>query len=335
MTCAPFATPRPRSALARRFRRSTNARHVRRRSPSIRASASGARWAWAARTSMGWAAERTLARQAGARGVERFARDLLGGARPRRGVRRLVAQGAAVGLEVEERERLARGPERLAGGRRRRGQAGGRGVERFARDLLGGARPRRGVRRLVAQEAAVALEVEEREELAEGHDALARGQPIHELPGLEAAPRHVAELHVGDLAEADVLDVAESRAAPPEVVGVEQEPAARVGRLRHHLAHARHRVELLGLRVELDRQPHPALRRDVADLAHALRRAPEVAPALVHWAHHGGAAEQGRALALLVEHAEEPAALVALGPHPAELDADARDGEPGALPRGH
>src|SRR5438046_1184791 len=276
MTCAPFATPRPRSALARRFRRSTNARHVRRRSPSIRASASGARWAWAARTSMGWAAERTLARQAGARGVERFARD-----------------------------------------------------------LLGGARPRRGVRRLVAQEAAVALEVEEREELAEGHDALARGQPIHELPGLEAAPRHVAELHVGDLAEADVLDVGEARAAPPEVVGVEQEPAARVGRLRHHLAHARHRVELLGLRVELDRQPHPALRRDVADLAHALRRAPEVAPALVHWAHHGGAAEQGRALALLVEHAEEPAALVALGPHPAELDADARDGEPGALPRGH
>src|SRR5881398_2701244 len=122
MTCAPFATPRPRSALARPFRRSTNARHVRRRSPSITASASGARWAWAARTSMGWPWERTLA-----------------------------------------------------------GQAGARGGERLARDLLRGARPRRGIRRLVAQEAAVALEVEEREDLAEGHDALARGQPVHEF----------------------------------------------------------------------------------------------------------------------------------------------------------
>src|SRR5205823_11142127 len=116
MTCAPFATPRPRSALARRFRRSTNARHVRRRSPSIRASASGARWAWAARTSMGWAAERTLARQAGAPGVERFARDLLGGARPPRGGRRLVAQEAAGAPEVEGRGELGEGHDALAPG---------------------------------------------------------------------------------------------------------------------------------------------------------------------------------------------------------------------------
>src|SRR5437764_14242729 len=114
MTCAPFATPRPRSALARRFRRSTNARHVRRRSPSIRASASGARWAWAARTSMGWAAERTLARQAGARGVERFARDPPRGARPRRRGRRLRAQGAAGAPAVEGREELAEGDADLA-----------------------------------------------------------------------------------------------------------------------------------------------------------------------------------------------------------------------------
>src|SRR5713226_113828 len=52
MTCSFGTTPSPRSALARRFRRSTKARHVSVRSPSITAGASGVRWAWAASRSM-------------------------------------------------------------------------------------------------------------------------------------------------------------------------------------------------------------------------------------------------------------------------------------------
>src|SRR3989449_4128464 len=49
---------------------------------------------------------------------------------------------------------------------------------------------------------------------------------------------------------------------------------------------------------------------------------------LVHRAHHGLGAERLGPRALLVEHAEQARALGAVGPHPAELHAHARDGKP-------
>jgi hypothetical protein len=69
-------------------------------------------------------------------------------------------------------------------------------------------------------------------------------------------------------------------------------------------------------------------RGDVARLADALRTPPHVAAAAVHRAHHARRAERGGVAALLVEDPEQPVALGALRPHPAELDPDARDGEP-------
>src|SRR5437762_8249848 len=95
----------------------------------------------------------------------------------------------------------------------------------------------------------------------------------------------------------------------------------------HHLAHPSQGVELLGLRVELDGEPHAALGRHLADLTDALGRAPKVAVPLVDGAHHGDTAERRGTLALLVEHLEQTPALRALGVHPAELDPDARDGK--------
>src|SRR5205814_9708876 len=85
--------------------------------------------------------------------------------------------------------------------------------------------------------------------------------------------------------------------------------------------------ELLGLRVELDREPHAMLCRQLADLADALRRPPEVTAPLVDRAHHGATAGRRGPPALFVEHPEQTQALRALGVHPAELDADARDGK--------
>src|SRR5438034_7442390 len=130
-------------------------------------------------------------------------------------------------------------------------------------------------RSLVAHEPAVALRIDEREELFERHHAAAGRKPIGDLPGLDARG-HVAERTVDELVAANVVDVTQRGAAPPEVVGVEQEPAARVPGRDHHLAHPCQRVELLGLRVELDREPHAMLCRQLADLADALRRPPEV-----------------------------------------------------------
>jgi hypothetical protein len=101
-----------------------------------------------------------------------------------------------------------------------------------------------------------------------------------------------------------------------------------MGGTGHDLAHALERVDLVALRVELHRQPHAVPLRDVADLAHAGRRARDVAAALVHRTHHRGAAERGGAPRLLLEHGVQTRLLGAVGPHPAEFHADTGHRQP-------
>src|SRR5262249_33480692 len=84
-------------------------------------------------------------------------------------------------------------------------QLGPRRLERLARDLVGGSGPGRRVRRLVAHEAAVALAVEQREDLLERHAALSGRQPVQRLARLEPGAGHVAVLEIRDLAERDVV----------------------------------------------------------------------------------------------------------------------------------
>src|SRR4030095_3714283 len=74
-----------------------------------------------------------------------------------------------------------------------------RGLERLTRDVFRRARPGRRIRRLVAHEPAIALAVQEREDLLEGHAAAPRRQPVERLAGLEPGARHVAVLDVRDL----------------------------------------------------------------------------------------------------------------------------------------
>src|SRR2546426_2323951 len=131
-----------------------------------------------------------------------------------------------------------------------------RRLERLARDLVGRPRPRRRIRRLVAHEPVIALPVQEPEDFLEGYASAAGREPIERLAGLEPGARNVAVLDVRDLAERDVVDRGQGGAAPPEVVRVEQEPAARVRGPVHDPAHHVEVVELLGLRVELDRELH-------------------------------------------------------------------------------
>src|SRR5215470_14400289 len=111
-------------------------------------------------------------------------------------------------------------------------QLGPRRLERLARDLVGGPGPGRRVRRLVAHEAAVALAVEQREDLLERHAAPPGRQAVERLARLEPGARHVAVLEIRDLAERDVVDRLQAGAAALQVIGVEQEPAARVRGLR-------------------------------------------------------------------------------------------------------
>src|SRR5215470_1841710 len=66
-------------------------------------------------------------------------------------------------------------------------------------------------------------------------------------------------------------------------------------------------------------------RGDGADLADRRCRARDVAGALVHRAHHRRASERLGARALLIEDRQQSRALSAIGPHPAELHADAGD----------
>src|SRR6267142_1416762 len=203
-----------------------------------------------------------------------------------------------------------------------------RRLERLARDFVGGPRPRRGIRRLVAHEPAISLPVEEREDLLERHAAAAGRQPVERLAGLEPGARHVAVLDERDLAERHVVDGGQRGAAPLQMVGVEQEPAARVRGLAHDTPHDLEVVELLGLRVELDGQLHVVRGRDVAGLTHIRRGAGQIAAAPVRRAHDGRAAELGRPSAGFGEGLQQPPALVAVGEHPAELHADAGDAEP-------
>ena len=109
------------------------------------------------------------------------------------------------------------------------------------------------------------------------------------------------------------------------MIGVEQEPAARVRGLGDDPAHDVEVVELLGLRVELDGELHAMTGRDVAGLAHVRRGTREIAATAVRGAHHRLAAERDRPPAGFVEGLHQLPALVAVGEHPAELDADARD----------
>src|SRR5262249_2505670 len=76
----------------------------------------------------------------------------------------------------------------------RRRPLGQRRLERLARDLVGGSGPGRRVRRLVAHEAAVALAVEQREDLLEWHAAPSGRKPVQRLTRLEPGAGHVAVL---------------------------------------------------------------------------------------------------------------------------------------------
>src|SRR5438067_3303307 len=204
-------------------------------------------------------------------------------------------------------------------------------LERLACDLVGGPRPRRRVRRLVAHESAIALPVEQREDLLERHTAPSGRQAIERLAGLEPGAWHVAVLDVRDLAERDVVDRGQAGAAPLQVIGVEQEPAARMRGLRDDAAHDVEVVELLGLGVELDGQLHPMRRGDVGGLAHVRGGARQVAEPAIRRAHHRLAPERHRPAARFVERLQQLAARVAVGEHPAELDADARDAQAARL----
>src|SRR5262249_12725360 len=147
------------------------------------------------------------------------------------------------------------------------------------------------------------------EELFERDAAPAGRQAIERLAGLEAAARHVAELDVRDVGGRDIVDRSEVGAAAPEMVGVEQEPAARMSAASVELTNALQAVELLRLRVEFEGEPHAVAGRDRGHLAQARRRFREIAAAPIDGTHHRRRAERLRTLALLGEDLEQPAAL--------------------------
>src|SRR5262249_60506446 len=128
-------------------------------------------------------------------------------------------------------------------------------------------------------EPAIALAIEQREYLLERYAARCGRQPVQRLAGLESGARHVAVLEVRDLAECDIVDRLQAGAAALQMIGVEQEPAARMRGLGDDAAHDLEVVELLGLRVELDGKLDPVRGGDVGGLAHVRGGARQVAAA--------------------------------------------------------
>src|SRR6267142_1619485 len=208
------------------------------------------------------------------------------------------------------------------------------GLECVARDLVGGTAPGRRFPRLVAHESAIALAVEQREDLLERHAPPPGRQPVERLAGLEPGARHVAVLEVRDLAERHVFDCGQAGAAPLQVIRVEQESTARVRGLRDDAAHDLEVIQLLGLRVELDGELHPMRSGDVGGLAHVRGGARQVTAPAIGRAHHRLAAERARPAAGFVERLHQLLTLGAVGEHPAELDADARDAQAARLDEG-
>ena len=95
------------------------------------------------------------------------------------------------------------------------------------------------------------------------------------------------------------------------------------------LADACQGIDLLALRIELEREPGAVARGDVADLDDAGYSARDIAAAPVYRAHDRPAVERLGPAARLVEVGEEFLALAALGPDPAERDAHAGRGDAG------
>src|SRR5439155_7809726 len=173
--------------------------------------------------------------------------------------------------------------------------------------------------------ARVALPENGSEHLAERDAPLPRWQTVERLARLEPRARHVAVLDVGDLRERNVVKRRRRRARAAEVIGFEQESHGGMRRLRQQLASHLERVELRGLAVELECHPHAGGARDVTDLAHALAGACDLAAAAIGGAHDESASELDGPATALGEGGQELLALVAIGEHPAELHADARD----------
>ena len=156
---------------------------------------------------------------------------------------------------------------------------------------------------------------------------LPRRQPVGRSldAGGDRRVRRVAVLERNHFARRHVGEAAAAGAAALQVIGVEQHAGIRTVGAVEDFAQRRDRIDHGMLRVELDREREPVFAADVGAALQVLDRLLRRADILAGRAHHLRAIERDRVLAGLLQHVEQPRALVALGEQPAVFAAERAD----------
>jgi hypothetical protein len=110
------------------------------------------------------------------------------------------------------------------------------------------------------------------------------------------------------------------------VIRIKQHAGVRPVRAVEDVAQRRDRIDYGMLRIELDREREAVLAADVSATLEVLDRVLRRADILPGRAHHLGAIERDRILAGLLQHVEQPRALLALGEQPAVFAAERAHG---------